>query len=635
MNSDKLMDTFLEDARTFTERLGALALQLEKEPGNPDLLEQAFRAAHSLKSEASYMDYQGLTRSAHELETVFQSLRNGEIEPDGNFLDRLLESVDSLAVQVGNLESRQPGPSGGFSGEEAPGEKGDDEDGSSATEEADAGAEEDGFFVEEPSEDSRGLSLFEQTLLREAARRGELFYRIVCELDDDLPMRYAKAYLIINNLELIVNVIRVSPGREILETGEFGELEILFTSGVSEKDIFQAVNLDQVRRVQLTPLRFQESFLAAPVRPAPEIRRETLRETILKVEAGKIDRLQAFVDELRFLTAGQGDDRAEFQGILAGMDGIIKEIRMVPASEVFGGFPRLVRDMGRNAGKELEFRLTGGETRIDRWMVQLLVEPLTHLIRNAVDHGIESPQEREGAGKCRQGLIELIVSQAGESLTVRLRDDGRGIRREDVLERAEEMGLYDREERELLHYLIQPGFSTVDHPTALSGRGLGLDLISRTIKQTGRGRISMDTRPGEGTEFLLEVPRGYSPMRLLIFRSGDQVFTLPGRDVTEVRALEPADFRQDESGYLFYRDMPVYTPLGRLVLDGPAPEEKLVLILNHLGRQTCLLAGEILFETDIPQENYRLGRELAPHQFEFYLGEKKAEYLYLNPTLFA
>ena len=121
MNSDKLMDTFLEDARTFTERLGALALQLEKEPGNPDLLEQAFRAAHSLKSEASYMDYQGLTRSAHELETVFQSLRNGEIQPDGDFLDRLLESVDSLAVQVRNLESRQPVPVVDLTGGEASG----------------------------------------------------------------------------------------------------------------------------------------------------------------------------------------------------------------------------------------------------------------------------------------------------------------------------------------------------------------------------------------------------------------------------------------------------------------------------------------------------------------------------------
>ena len=226
------------------------------------------------------------------------------------------------------------------------------------------------------------------------------------------------------------------------------------------------------------------------------------------------------------------------------------------------------------------------------------------------------------------------MERRGKSVMFHLTDDGKGINSEEVMKRAEEAGLVSGEERDLLYYLIQPGFSTLSEATHLSGRGMGLDLINRTVKQRTGGSLSMLTREGEGTSFIIKLPTDYNPVKIVLFRSGGKVYASPSQECIETLEVEAEDLKKDSSGGIFLDGCPVYSVNGRLFMTGQVPREKTALKISHLGREAWLLIQELLFEQNMPEEEFRLGREIAPHHYEVLKGGKKADYIYLNPSIF-
>jgi len=322
----------------------------------------------------------------------------------------------------------------------------------------------------------------------------------------------------------------------------------------------------------------------------------------------------------------------KMRSLMGGMEEALKELRMVPLADSLGGLPRLVRDLCRRAEKNGLLEISGGNIRTDKRIVELLAEPLTHLIRNAVDHGLETSDVRAEANKNPEGLIELNITQTDDELILVLTDDGAGINRQTVLTEASNRGILGEEERDTLHYLTQPGFTTRKTASPLSGRGFGLDLIARTIRQEAGGTLSMTTQPGQGTSFTLQIPRGYQPTVLLLFKSGGEIYGIPKRGDANVAEILEAELWDRREEGLFWNDMPVFSPQGRFIPGTNLPEGKVGILFSHLGQQSCILADDILFEQEISEDQMSLGKEVSPHVYEYYQNGEKKEFLYLDPS---
>jgi chemotaxis protein histidine kinase CheA len=229
-------------------------------------------------------------------------------------------------------------------------------------------------------------------------------------------------------------------------------------------------------------------------------------------------------------------------------------------------------------------------------------------------------------------LITLDIKAEDDLLVLKISDDGRGIRREDVLAEAVRQGLEGDQNLDTLHYLTQPGFSTRSEVTPLSGRGLGLDLISRRITKEAGGTLSMETSEGQGTSFIIKIPQGYQPRGLLLFKSAGTIYALPSGTVVRVDTLEETRISRDERGGLNHSGLPLYTIQGRCLAGSEHPAGGKVLTLSHLGRNSCLLADEVLFEQEVSPRQINLGKELQPSVYELYIGEEKKDFLYLDPS---
>ena len=274
-----------------------------------------------------------------------------------------------------------------------------------------------------------------------------------------------------------------------------------------------------------------------PARPPGISDRKTVRIIDTKLDSlinlvGELVTVQAQLTQV----AGElGEPRVlgiaeQMRGLIHELRGTSMEMRMVPAGLLFERFKRVVRDLGRELGKVIEFKVEGSETELDKSLVESLYEPLLHLVRNAVDHGLESPEQREATGKRKQGHLTLSATHSGASVRIEIRDDGAGIDDEAVRARAITAGLLPPDSKpspeELRALIFEPGFSTVDHVSNLSGRGFGLDVVKSTIERLG-GELRLETEPGKGSNFILEIPLTIAIIDGFLVRLGNRRFIIP------------------------------------------------------------------------------------------------------------
>jgi len=256
-------------------------------------------------------------------------------------------------------------------------------------------------------------------------------------------------------------------------------------------------------------------------RELKEIREEEFKRSLLKI----VDRIDLITTELQFS---------------------VLKTRMLPVGRIFKKFPRLVRDLARDLNKEVELVISGEETELDRSVMEEIKDALVHLVRNAIDHGIESPQERERAGKPRRGVLHLTATQQGDHICIQIADDGRGIHPQKVAQKALERGLLTQEDlnrmsaKEIINLIFTPGFSTAEGVTELSGRGVGMDVVKATVKKL-KGGIDVDSRPGKGCRITLKLPLTTSVIRLLVVEVSGRVFALPLSSVLEVIRVRPGE----------------------------------------------------------------------------------------------
>jgi two-component system chemotaxis sensor kinase CheA len=344
------------------------------------------------------------------------------------------------------------------------------------------------------------------------------------------------------------------------------------------------------------------------------------RAAYVRVRARRLDTLMDLVGELEIARGGLErellrvrDDRANAafthaSRLLTTLRDEIIEARMVPVGQVFDRFPRLVRETARMLGKSVDFVLEGSDIELDRSMLDRIGDPVMHLLRNALDHGIESPDEREWMGKGRQGRLTLSATREADHVLVRVTDDGRGVDQEPVLRRARAMGLIaadatELDAAELLRILATPGFSTAASVTSVSGRGVGLDAVDAAVRTLG-GSLQMETWLGRGTAITLKLPLTVAMVRALIARVGGELFAIPFTHVHETVELRSPQAGDWTSATIHDEDVPVISLRDRFGLPpNPASSMKGVTVAVR-GRRAALLVDDFVGQQDVVVKRY-------------------------------
>lgn len=636
-HTNSLFHSFLRDSEEFIKALNRGLLALEQNPRDHDQIDALFRNAHSLKSEADYLKQTEIAAEAHRLESAIQQIRDKQKVPSRGLFDSFFTSVDKVHEMLEQLRQHHAVHS-------AP------EHGTASGGLLNRGSGRKDVAETKPLIPS--LSDFEKSLLREARIRDERFFRIYIELSEYAELPYAKAYLILSNLEQLLQVVHNEPdfgvAAEMENPDQFRRLVFLCTGTVSENEIYRAVNIDQVQKINISPLDYKS--VLGESQPREEETGEFCSELQVHISGRDLDELNGYVDELKIRayrlkrelvkTAGAAKDHVSLlTSIVDDLEAFTHRISLVKLDAALQPHYRLVRDLAHSLDKEVELQLEHCDITLDRRAAELISEILVHLVRNAVSHGIETPAERSRKGKEAAGKITITAAAQGERISVTLSDDGAGINTAAIKRQAEEAGidvtriLGSAVQDELLAYLVYPGLSTLPEADARAGRGYGLDLVYQKLQEFEGGKLEVYTQPDQGTSFVMTLPSGFSILSLLVLRHENILVAVPAKYVESQEALQPDGFSSGEHGELLWNDLPVFNPEGQLFYTGSVPSQKEGIIVSYLKRRILLLVDEVLFKKEVAEESITLYIAGSPHLHRMSLYNAESELFYLSPSI--
>ncbi|HSZ59364.1 MAG TPA: chemotaxis protein CheW [Tepidisphaeraceae bacterium] len=534
-------DRFVAEARDHLGAMTAAMIALERNEGSPQpQIEQLLRAAHSIKGGAGFTGRRNIERLTHAFEEVVENIRDGQIERSPEVVDTLLAVIDRVAALV------------------------DDPDHS---DEAD---------ISEPLERLRPLARSGTALTTTAtAREFEITERLQKAWPADNAFLYGvkldwsqcERQLGLTPLEVAERLERAGrllDSRTLISGPRLAEglpgAPFWCLAIVSSREALEAfvkeLDIPCAMVVQLSQKSVAQEKQKAP--PAEPLRAPA--PTSLRVSVPLVDRMMALTGEL-VLVRNQALRSADpvnspQRRLLRRLDSITNELqdaalrmRAQPVGTLFDRFPRVVRDLARQLGKQIDVRISGGEVELDKTIVELLADPLTHLIRNCCDHGIETPEQRTSAGKPPGGRIDLSARQERGQIVIEIRDDGRGIDVQAIKRKAIEQGVKRADElehmgdRQIFSLILLSGFSTAKQVTDLSGRGVGMDVVKTNLDQIG-GVVEIDSTPRRGSVFTLRLPLTLAIMPCLLLGSDGQCYGVPQRDVEELLLLDDAHSRR-------------------------------------------------------------------------------------------
>ena len=634
--SAELKELFFESAQELLQTLNEDGLRLEKQPGDTEIVRSIRRTVHTLKGDSAACGYADLSELAHELEDVLTP----EIAArhNGRVAEVVLSAADMFHEMLAAYRGKTQPP--------AP----------------EAVRNQIRTLVEAPAQPGAPVfapafawTEYEQVVISDAAAKGQKIFFVALGIDPQCPMRAAAVQLARNVLGEAGRLLAIHPDENrpdvtLIEAAlatrrkqpwlekkchipaVVNEVLVRPHAAADEEDVLgiqQAIEAPAPAPAPPSEEPLAEIALpsaadvkAAPVQTTPA---GTAPENLLRVDAEKIDAVLNLVGELilgksmlhqamsefdkRFgrdpLRARFADAMAFQARVLNDLQKSVMKIRMVPVEQLFRRFPRVVRDVAKVGDKEVELVLSGETTDLDKSILDALAEPLTHLVRNAVDHGIETPAERAAAGKPPQGTVRLNAFHQGNQIVIEISDDGRGIDRTKVIGKAIERGLLSREEAarlsdsEALNLIFHSGLSTAEHITGISGRGVGMDVV-RSVLERLKGVISIETDPGHGTRFLLKVPLTLAIIKALLFRVADRIYAVPLSSVVEItRADESEIHRVDQHEVLKLREeVLTLVRLSKLTRAGAATRTKMFVVVISLAERKFGLAVDGLVGED-------------------------------------
>lgn len=572
MDASEFKDVFAAEAHEYLQALNQYLLRLENNPDDRTALNEMFRAAHSLKGMSGTMGYQELADFTHQIESVLDLLRIGELSATEPVVNVLFSAIDGLQTLLEKtlLEEELPDLRHLAAELRKLMQKRDNL-------EISLKHQEDSQKLAESSIDIT-FEDFELEVVQSAANEGYLPYKIVIRLRPKTLLKSVRVYTVFQALEQVGTIIKSNPPAQDLEDEKFDlEFAVILLSQKDRETIANTVErISEIEYVSVTPIEFvpskpaaqavspQEnqpsSELAAAVektspaqqhaKSAPVMSRGAFVDRYIRVETERLDGLINLIGELvisktqvmeiqtEMLTDNTKNALVQLDRITTELQYAAMKLRMVPIKQVFDRFPRLVRDFAQTYGKEINLEIVGEETELDRSLVNQIGDPLVHLVRNSIDHGIETTEQRLALGKSAEATLRLSAFHEGGHVIIQVYDDGQGLELERIKESAIEKGLLppnysgDLTMEQAVDLIFRPGFSTNKAVTDVSGRGVGMDVV-KSIVEGLSGQVEIESSPGEGICVTIKLPLTLAIIKALLVTCGSQVYALPIQSVRE------------------------------------------------------------------------------------------------------
>lgn len=642
--ANELRNIFFESAHELLQALNEEGLLLEKSPSDPEIIRNIRRTVHTLKGDSAACGYHELSDLAHALEDVLtpEMAKNA----NGSLAELVLSVADTFDGMLSAYHGNMNTPSG---------------EGLLAVIKNLSSPRE--ATVAAPFPPTFNWTEYERLVISQSAVRGQHVYNIGLQIDPQCPMRAAALQLIRNVLQESGTVLVTHP--EESAANESVDVVELALATHHERDWIAkkasiptvvsrvhvddyAVVVDQPAATEATPeadvlgllneldgvtsaIHIADSCAAEPTKAHGPDRNATpsALENILRVDAERIDNVLDLLGELiigksmlnqavqEFSKRFPKDpvraklaDALSFQSqVLNKLQRSVMKIRMVPVEQLFRRFPRVVRDIAKQQGKTVELALEGETTDLDKSILDALAEPLAHLVRNAVDHGIETPEERAKRGKPAVGTIRLNAYHQGNQVIIEIADDGRGIDRDKLLKKAIEKGMVSKEDAgrlgdpEILALVFHAGLSTAEAVTHVSGRGVGMDIVKGVMDRL-KGSISTESEVGVGTTFRLKLPLTLAIIKALLFRASERLYAVPLGSVLEITRAQEADIHVVDKHEVIQLRGEVLTlvRLSRLARNnnGHGAQGKLFIVVITLGdRKFGLVVDSLVGEEEL------------------------------------
>lgn len=659
MDVSQYLEIFIDETNEHIQSLSDNIMALESEPDNKDVVNEIFRAAHSLKGMAGTMGFKRMQRMTHDMENVFQEVRNDTIEVNSEMIDLLFECLDAIE---GYLEIIKETSDEGTNDNEAIIQQLNSFlDGTSSAPAPAPAAEAPAGESQAGSETSVSKKFLEETLdedekrkLKAAAESGKNVYGMTAYVQKDCLLKAARAFLVFKAVEEFAEILVYKPSQQNIEDEKFeNDFSIFFCSGEAlDKIVDAAKGVSEIEDVvaERIPVEEMDHEPAAEPEPAPSLpapaagtqaaapKQSAANAAAPKKQAGKpvtsrtvrvdiekLDELMNQVSELIIaknslvslsVNSGSGTQNQAYQEQIEYLERIttslhesVMKVRMVPIESVVNKFPRMIRDLSRNLNKKMELFMTGEETELDRTVVDQIGDPLQHLLRNSADHGLESAEIRQERGKPEVGTILLKAFQEGNNVIIEVSDDGNGIDTESVKKKAIERGLVTPEQaenfsqKEIIDFLFMPSFSMAKKITDISGRGVGLDVVKSNIEALG-GDVTVKSVYGEGSTFTVRLPLTLAIIQALMVIIGDEKYAISLSSIVSIEEIPMEDIKYVEAKEVINMRGTVI-PIVRLnqLLDIEPPEdeqESLTIVIVSKGeKQLGLVVDDLMGQQEI------------------------------------
>ncbi|WP_303965054.1 chemotaxis protein CheA [Sporosarcina ureae] len=589
MDVSQYLDMFIEESKEHLQACSEQLLALENDPDDLAIVNEVFRAAHTLKGMSATMGYEDIADLTHKMENVLDAIRNSKINVTTEILDVVFEAVDDLELMVQDIESGGDGKKDvsklvdTLNRIEAGQPLDLAEDSVSATTEE--------ALIEVVTSTGVQYDEFELTVISQSAEQGFNALEITVTLREDCLLKVARVFMTFEILEKSGEVIKTVPTVEQLENEDFDQkfTIVLLTQEDAEDLKAKVMKVSEIEDVKITHItdeyvqKYKQAAIneneappeviettivpVANVTPIEKVSKEAIKtkksassnsNKTIRVNIDRLDilmnlfeelvidrgRLQSIASELHNPELNESVER--MTRVSGDLQNIILNMRMVPVETVFNRFPKMVRQLARDLNKKIDLEIVGAETELDRTVIDEIGDPLVHLIRNALDHGIEMPEERIAKGKPEVGTVTLRAYHSGNHVFIELEDDGAGVNRERVVGKAIEKGIISPEaadsltNKQVAELILASGFSTAASITDVSGRGVGLDVVKNTIESLG-GHISIDSTEGKGSLFQVQLPLTLSIISVMLVELDQEIYAIPLSSIIETAIIQKSD----------------------------------------------------------------------------------------------
>ena len=670
MDTNQYMEMFLEESREHLQSLNDGLLALENDPEEVSVVNDIFRNAHTIKGMSATMGFTKIAELTHDMENVFDLLRKEQMKVNPDIMDTLFKTIDSLeqmiesvgsggpedVVDITSFASKLSALASGKSiseAEPAP---------APAAEAAPAAA------AAPAAGPSIEYSDTDKDVILEAANGGMHAYHIKVTLAAGCVLKSARTYMVMNSLDQVGEVVKSVPPAEDLEQEKFDQsFDVVVVTDSEMKPIEETLlSISEVDTVEMTdaveeikqleapaaaaapaeaaaPAASNVPATTAPTAPAaksaaPPAKKPAADAKKLKggqsvrVDIEKLDTLlnlmgELVINKVRLEQIGITHRLTELTETLEQMDRVttdlqtvVMKVRMVPVGQVFNRFPRMVRDLAKELNKELNLTVEGEETELDRTVIDEIGDPIMHLLRNSLDHGLEHPDEREAKGKPRIGEVGLIARHEGNNVVIMVTDDGKGIDADVIRRKAVEKGMISQEEADSLddadavRLIFLPGFSTAEQITDVSGRGVGMDVVRSKIETLG-GHVDVETKIDEGSVFKIKLPLTLAIIQALLVKVQEEMYAIPLGSIDSTINITQEDIKTVRNKEVIVLRGQII-PIIRLgdVLNVPRVNEKdnddIFVVVVHIGeRKAGIVVDNLIGQQEIVIKT--LGKLLA------------------------